>query len=144
MKTTIKPYERKVAYYETDRMGIVHHSNYVRWLEEARLYYLEQVGLDYDQIENLGIIIPVLSAECTYRKSFTYGDTFRVLLRIVKYNGIKMDFEYEIYSDKDEDLHSTGHTSHCFLDKNMRPIVLKRTAPDIHDVLNEELRKCAE
>ena len=57
----IKPYERMVYYYETDRMGIVHHSNYIRWFEEARLDWMKQIGWDYKTIEDDNIIIPVLS-----------------------------------------------------------------------------------
>ena len=50
--TETKDYVRKVQYYETDRMGIVHHSNYIRWMEEARTDVLEQIGLPYDKIES--------------------------------------------------------------------------------------------
>lgn len=139
MKTNVKPYERKVAYYETDQMGIVHHSNYIRWLEEARLHYLESLGLNYAQMESDGIVIPVLSAQCTYRKSFTYGDTFKIYLRVIKFNGVKMDFEYEIYSDKDDDLHSTGYTSHCFLTEDMKPMSLKLKHPELYALLYAEL-----
>ena len=48
----IKPYERSVYYYETDRMQIVHHSNYIRWIEEARLDWMRQIGWDYKSIED--------------------------------------------------------------------------------------------
>lgn len=57
-------YVHKVQYYETDAMQIVHHSNYIRWMEEARLEHLGRVGLAYDKMEARGIIIPVLSASC--------------------------------------------------------------------------------
>ena len=52
----IKPYEHIVQYYETDQMGIVHHSNYIRWFEEARSYILEQIGFGYKKMEEEGII----------------------------------------------------------------------------------------
>ena len=51
----IKNYGRKIQYYETDRMGIVHHSNYIRWMEEARIDALAQIGIPYDKIEAAGI-----------------------------------------------------------------------------------------
>ena len=54
----ITPYVHKVAYYETDRMGIVHHSNYIRIMEEARLDFLSQIGFGYDEMEKQGIISP--------------------------------------------------------------------------------------
>ena len=53
-------FERKANYYETDQMGIVHHSNYIRWFEEARLEMLRAMGLPYKKMEDNGILIPVL------------------------------------------------------------------------------------
>ena len=55
----MKDYIRKVQYYETDRMGIVHHSNYIRWFEEARIFYMEKMGYSYSEMEKTGIMIPV-------------------------------------------------------------------------------------
>ncbi len=67
------PYERKIYYYETDQMKIVHHSNYIRWFEEARIDFMKKMGLPYDEIEKRGILIPVLEASCRYKKAFRYG-----------------------------------------------------------------------
>ena len=58
-----------VYYYETDRMGIVHHSNYIRWFEEARLDWMKQIGWDYKSIEDDNIIIPVLSVAAEYKNN---------------------------------------------------------------------------
>ena len=58
------PYLHKTQYYETDQMGVVHHSNYIRWFEEARTDLLERAGLGYNKMEKLGIAVPVLSASC--------------------------------------------------------------------------------
>ena len=68
-------YTHKVHYYETDRMAIVHHSNYIRWFEEARLHQLEQWGMDYSSMEEQGILIPVVDVSCKYHHSVRYGDT---------------------------------------------------------------------
>ncbi len=57
----IRPYEHHAKYYETDQMGIIHHSNYVKWMEEARLDLMDQIGLNYRQMEDMEIISPVLS-----------------------------------------------------------------------------------
>ena len=56
-----KAYQHKVQYYETDQMGIVHHSNYIRWFEEARTDYMERLGIGYEKMEEQGILSPVLS-----------------------------------------------------------------------------------
>ena len=50
----MKKYIHKVNYYETDKMGITHHSNYIRWMEEARIDFLEQIGFSYDKLEKEG------------------------------------------------------------------------------------------
>ena len=71
-------YERKINYYETDGMGIVHHSNYIRYLEEARCFFLENIGMPFSEIENQGITIPVLGVNCTYKHHVTFGDTLLI------------------------------------------------------------------
>ena len=61
----MKLYQHKVQYYETDKMGIVHHSNYIRWMEEARIDFLSQIGWDYKKLEESGVISPVTAVDCT-------------------------------------------------------------------------------
>ena len=63
----MKPYIHKVNYYETDKMGITHHSNYVRFMEEARVDFLEQLGWSFDKLEAKGVASPVLSLDCTFK-----------------------------------------------------------------------------
>ena len=90
-------YDRSINYYETDQMGIVHHSNYIRYFEEARLDMMEQVGLSYTAMEEHGLIIPVLSVACEYIKPVLFGEKVQIHTRLVKFDGIKMQFVYEIY-----------------------------------------------
>ncbi|HJB35179.1 MAG TPA: acyl-CoA thioesterase, partial [Candidatus Blautia merdipullorum] len=59
-------YEHKTQYYETDQMGIIHHSNYIRWFEEARVDFMDRCGFSYAQMEKDGLISPVLSVSCEY------------------------------------------------------------------------------
>ena len=84
----LKAYEHKTQYYETDQMGIIHHSNYIRWFEEARTDLLEQIGMGYDTLEAQGIISPVLSVHCEYKSMTHYGDAVVILP-----NGVKMTLE---------------------------------------------------
>ena len=65
----IKPYEHHVKYYETDKMGIVHHSNYIRWMEEARMDLMEQMGCSYKELEDAEIISPVISVASERERS---------------------------------------------------------------------------
>ncbi len=125
-------YSRKINYYETDQMGIVHHSNYIRFMEEARIALLEDIGVPYDKIEAAGILIPVLTVSCEYRRSCRFGQTVRILVKPVFFNGIKMKLRYEIYIEGSDELHASGETGHCFLDKNMRPVRLKKEFSEIY------------
>ena len=71
-------FERKINYYETDRMGIVHHSNYIRWMEEARVHYLDEIGFGYDALEKSGIISPVIGIEGDYKMTTTFDDIINI------------------------------------------------------------------
>ena len=71
-------YQHIVQYYETDKMGITHHSNYIRWMEEARVDFLEKTGWSYAKLEEEGIVSPVTAVECKYRQSTTFPDTIDI------------------------------------------------------------------
>ncbi len=128
------PYERLVQYYETDMMGIVHHSNYIRWFEEARIRSLKDVGFSYKSVEEKGIMIPVLSVSCNYRKSCTYGDIVSIYLRLKSFNGAKLCYEYEIHNEAGEII-TTGESSHCFLSRDMKLINIRKEFPEFYEML---------
>ncbi|RDU23928.1 acyl-CoA thioesterase [Anaerosacchariphilus polymeriproducens] len=133
----IKPYERLAQYYETDQMKIIHHSNYIRWFEEARLNFLEQIGLNYDKMESNGIIIPVLSVNCEYRSMIRFAEIVLIQIKILSYNGIKMKIGYEIRDKKTNELKTIGETSHCFFNEEYQPISLKREYPEVNKIFQE-------
>lgn len=135
----MKGYKHKVQYYETDQMGIVHHSNYIRWFEEARTDFMEQMGMGYEEMEKQGILSPVLAVEATYLRMVRFGDTVTVQTKIKEYNGIKLTVAYEIYNDTTGMLHCKGVTKHCFLTKMGRPISLKKDLIEFHDLFAKEL-----
>lgn len=130
----IKPYEHKVQYYETDQMGVVHHSNYIRWFEEARTDFMEQMGMGYDEMEDSGIISPVLSVEADYLRMVRFGESVTIDTKVREYNGIKLTVEYEIVDNKTGMVHCHGLTKHCFLNRNGRPVSLKKDFPDFHEM----------
>ncbi|HOF69442.1 MAG TPA: acyl-CoA thioesterase, partial [Ruminococcus sp.] len=82
MLNEIYAYRRKAFYYETDKMGIVHHSNYIRWFEKSRVSLLEQAGLPFEAIEAQGVMVPVLSAECHYKFPVRFDEEFAVIPKI--------------------------------------------------------------
>lgn len=126
-----KPYERKAMYHETDQMGIIHHSNYVKWMEEARLDLMSQMGLSYKQMEEMEIFSPVLSVSLDYRSMVHFEDVVVIETKILKYNGIKMELEYNMYDKKTQEIRCRATSSHCFLNQTGAPISLKRAYPEI-------------
>lgn len=127
----IRPYEHHAKYYETDQMGIIHHSNYIRWMEEARMDLMEQIGMTYKQMEAMEIVSPVLAVSCEYVSMVHFDDTVVIETKIIKYNGVKMELEYRMTDKETGELRTTGTSSHCFLNRSGRPISLKRSYPEI-------------
>ena len=126
------PYKRKVNYYETDQMSIVHHSNYIRYFEEARIDFMNQIGCNVMWMETLGLIIPNIDAYAKYLVSLKFDEEFEVKVKAVDFTGVRMKFEYEIYRTSDNTLCTTGHTSHCFVNTDYKPISIKKSHPDIY------------
>lgn len=137
----IKPYERQAKYYETDQMKIIHHSNYIRWFEEARIDFMEQLGIQYTKVESAGIIIPVLTVKCVYRSMVRFADTVLISLKLISYNGIKMKLGYEIRDKLTGELRTTGESSHCFLNQEYQPISLKREYLEFHELFQRSLQQ---
>ena len=129
-----KPYLHKVQYYETDQMAIVHHSNYIRWFEEARVDWFEQMGLPFWQIEAMGIQVPVVSCAARYLRSALFGDTVEVRLFMKQYNGVRLTVGYEVYRAGTEKLLTTGESEHCFTGKDGKILNLKRKYPQVDEL----------
>ena len=89
-------YIRVINYYETDQMHVVHHSNYARYLEEARLHMMDQLDLSYDELERMGIIIPVMELHDYYIKSITYGDIIEIRPLIIRLSPVRFSLKYDI------------------------------------------------
>ncbi|MBQ7906955.1 MAG: acyl-CoA thioesterase [Clostridia bacterium] len=125
----MESYIRKINYYETDKMGITHHSNYIRIMEEARVHFLEQIGCGYTKMEEDGIISPVVSVECKYNRPTTFGNTLRVQVEIVEYKRLLLTVSYKMYNTETEELCVVGKSRHCFVNAQGKPISLKKTYP---------------
>lgn len=128
----MEKYIRKVQYHETDKMSITHHSNYIKWLEEARLFLLEKNGIPFVDVEARGIVVPVVDVDIKYRKTTTFGDTIEVQVKVEKYNGIKLEFSYELYNQATGELVTTAHTSHCFI-KDGNICSIKKVDEELHN-----------
>lgn len=122
-------FERNINYYETDKMGVVHHSNYIRYMEEARCSWLDSIEMPFSLLEENNITIPVLGVNCTYKYHVTFGDIIIIKPFVKEYSGVRMTVGYEMIDKKTKKIVLIGETKHCFTDKNLKPINLKKYNP---------------
>ena len=132
----LKAYEHKVQYYETDQMGIVHHSNYIRWFEEARTDFMEQAGLPYEGLEETGIASAIVDVNAKYHSMVRFGDTVAIITKLFQYTGAAMRFRYEVRDKMSGELRCTGETRQCFV-KDNKLVSLKRSSPEYDNFLND-------
>ncbi len=127
-------FDRKINYYETDKMGIVHHSNYIRFMEEGRCLWLEEIGLPFENLEANGITIPVLGVNVNYKRHVTFGDIIEIHIKIKEYNSVRMTVEYTMLNKANGEIVLTGETKHCFTDKTLRPVSLKKAKLEFDEI----------
>ena len=126
-------YERAINYYETDKMGVVHHSNYIRFLEEARCDYLKATNMPFESFEEKGITIPVLEVKCKYKQHVTFADTIVIKVIVKEFNGVRLTIGYDVKDKKTGNTVIIAETKHCFTDKNLRPVNLKKYCKEFSD-----------
>ena len=134
-------YTRKINYYETDKMGVVHHSNYIRFLEEARSRWLEELNISMERLEKEGYTIPTLEVNCKYKYHVTSGDTIIIKPKISEYNGVRMTVSYEVIEEKTGKTVIEAWTKHCFTDINLKPINMKKHNKEINEVFENLLKE---
>ncbi|HJC74806.1 MAG TPA: acyl-CoA thioesterase [Candidatus Mediterraneibacter faecavium] len=136
----MNPYMLKARYYETDQMGIIHHSNYIRWMEEARIDMLEQMGYPYRKFEEMGYISPVLHAECEYKKSVKFDDEVKITVSLQEFGKLKFTLKYDIYNMSEGGvLSACGMTRHCFLNKDGRPVMMNKEMKEFSETMQKFL-----
>jgi len=142
----------RVPYKDTDRMGVVHHGNYINWFEMARTECMRHYGVAYSDVEAKGFLLPVLGVECNYKKSATFDDCIAIYTKIADYSPIKLTFSYEARKISEEDfaenhnrivteptgeLITTGITKHMWVNQDFKPTRLHRSAPEFYSVLEK-------
>lgn len=134
----------RVQYHETDQMGVVHHSNYIKWFEVGRTEMIRRAGISYAEMEELGLLLPVVDVSVKYRQPARYDDQVHIYTRISKLSPVVMEFSYEVRlageNRESEDLLATGVTHHMWINDAWRPARLNRRAPEVY----EELLKLAD
>lgn len=106
----------RVRYGETDQMGVVYHGNYAHFFELGRTEWLRALGVTYKDMEINGIMLPVISINCNFKKSAFYDDILTVKTILKKKPFVKIEFDYEITNQNDE-LITTGNTVLAFMNR---------------------------
>ncbi|ELR70187.1 4-hydroxybenzoyl-CoA thioesterase [Fulvivirga imtechensis AK7] len=111
----------RVRYAETDQMGYVYYGNYAAYYEVARVESLRSLGLSYRQLEEQGVMMPVLENKSKYIAPATYDELLTIKTTIHKAPKVRILFHYEIYNESDKLIH-TGETMLVFINmKTGRP-----------------------
>lgn len=135
-------YHHLVQYYETDKMGVTHHSNYIRFMEEARLDFFRKLGFDYVEFEKMGVFSPVVGLNnIRFKKTSTVGDIIDIEVNIKAMNAVTFVISY-LMKVKDNVV-LTGESEHCLISKEGKilPLNNKLTTvfyEKIKDLVKEE------
>lgn len=109
----------RVRYSETDQMSVVYHGNYAQFFEIGRTEWLRSIGVTYKYMENSGIMLPVISLSCNFKKSALYDDELTITTYLKKTPSVKIEFDYEITNQNNE-LICTGNTTLAFINSETK------------------------
>jgi acyl-CoA thioester hydrolase len=112
----------RVRYAETDQMGVVYYANYFVWMELGRVEYCRAIGFRYRDMEEDGILLAVIDAQCRYRRPARYDDEVTVRTQVSSASRRGVEFSYEMFVR--EELIASGFTRHMFLGRDFRPASL--------------------
>ena len=125
-------YRRKAHYHETDKMGVIYHANYIRWMEEARVEFLDSIDLNYRALEERGVISPVTGISIDYKRPVEFDDEVEVRVSTESFDGVLLQVSYEIFDLTKGCLSARASSKHCFL-MGGRITNLKKTMPDAYE-----------
>ena len=109
----------RIAYYETDNMGYVHHSNYIRLFERARTEMMRGFGYTYAAMEASGIMMPIIDVSCRYHSPGRYDDLLTIRATIKEIPVTRLHLDYEVHNEAGT-LICTGHTTLVFVNDHTR------------------------
>ena len=109
-------YRRTAQYHETDQMGIIHHANYVKWMEEARVAFMnEALGFGYVEMEAHQVFSPVVGVELRYHRPVWFFDEVEIEVRPASYTGTRLVLAYTVRNVTKGTQCTTATSTHCFL-----------------------------
>ena len=123
----------RVIYADTDAMGVVYHTNYIKWFEVGRCELLRSMGYPYARMEAEGILLPVAECSCKYKLPAVYDEILEITARIAEVKGATVTLEYEIRKQETGALLVTGSTKHAITDPKFKPIRLRDKNRALYD-----------
>lgn len=162
------PYQIRVRYAETDQMGVVYHTHYLNWMEVARTEYIRILGKPYKEIENRGMLLPVIDLEVKFRAPARYDDLVVIYTRLKEFSHLRLGFEYEIrrkqgsceseagdrpsddslipgsgfVSEPEGELLVSGGTRHVWANRDFKPQRLDKNTPDVYELIANHIQQC--
>lgn len=124
-----------VRYAETDKMGIVHHSNYPVWFEVGRTDFIRQTGVTYSEMEARGVLLPLYEIVCRYKKPARYEDEIDIVTSLKELSCVRIVLAYQVRLTKDGTLLAEGETHHAMTDAGLKPLNAEKAIPDIYEKL---------
>ena len=118
-------------------MGVVHHSRYFPWFEVGRTEFFKTSGMSYREVEEKGVLLPLLDCYAKFIKGARYQDDTWVEVSLKKLGVAKCIFEYKIIRCENDELLATGYTTHGFTDKSFGPLNLLKKHPDIYECISK-------
>ena len=128
-----------MPYADTDAMGIVYHTNYIKYFEVGRTEYLREIGYPYSRLEEEGIRLPVAAVRCEYKSPARYDDILTVNTYVGDFKGATIVMAYEIYRKRTDELVARGETKHPITDVKLKPIRLRNINPELYERIRENL-----
>ena len=110
--------EMPVRFNEADPLGIVWHGHYVRYFEDGREGFGKQFGLSYMDFYKCGLVVPIVSIQCNFKKPLRYGDTMMICTTFIPTLAAKIQFRYEIYESSEGQLVASGSSTQVLVDRN--------------------------
>jgi acyl-CoA thioester hydrolase len=124
--------EIRVIYADTDAMGIVYHTNYIKWFEAGRGEMMRQLGHPYKTLEERGMWLPVVSVTCEYKAPAVYDDILIIAAWVEKLGGVSVVIGYEITRKETGELLVTGSTRHAITTPDLKPLRIQKEFPEIY------------
>ena len=134
----------RVIYADTDAMGIVYHTNYIKWFEVGRNEYLRELGYPYFRLESEKLWLPVARVECLYKAPARYDDILEITAWMSELKAASLTMSYEIRKEETGELLVTGSTRHAITDDQMKPVRFKRYNPELYQLVTKAMEEITE